>query len=111
LPSTGIPFSGSGDLADEAGPGDQLVGAGSGGIAGSDFLLDQSFLRLDVELHTLIEREWWGRPWRIRPYLRLLNALDRRDALFYSYQPWRSNDVTPLAVRPILPVFGMSIAY
>ena len=37
-------------------------------------------------------------------------ALDRRDALFYSYQPWRSDDVTPLAVRPILPVFGVSIA-
>ena len=66
---------------------------------------------VDIELHTQIQRDWLGHSWRVRPFLRILNALDRRDALFYSYQPWRSDDVTPLAVRPVLPVFGVSIAY
>jgi hypothetical protein len=113
LPSTGIPFSGSADQLEAdapAGPGTEGL-AGFPSSNGPDFLLDESFLRLDVEVHTLIEQEWGGHAWRLRPFLRLLNALDRRDALFYSYQPWRSDDVTPLAVRPILPVFGISIAY
>lgn len=111
LPSTGIPFGSADALESDAptgGPGDQLFGDAD--RVGSDFFLDESFLRLDVELHTLIEQDFLGHQWRVRPFLRLLNALDRRDALFYSYQPWRSDDVTPLAVRPILPVFGVSIA-
>jgi len=112
LPSTGIPFGSADALesgAPTGGPGDQLLG--NAGAVGPDFLLDESFLRLDLELHTLIERDWLGHAWRVRPFLRVLNALDRRDALFYTYQPWRSDDVTPLAVRPVLPVFGVSIAY
>lgn len=111
LPSTGIPFGSAGALESDApidGPGGQLLGDAD--RTGSDFFLDESFLRLDVEVHTLIEQGFLGHEWRVRPFLRLLNALDRRDALFYSYQPWRSDDVTPLAVRPILPVFGVSIA-
>lgn len=113
LPSTGIPF-GSTEVLNPGSapdPGDQLTGDASGLSAAPGFILDQSFLRLDVEIHSLIERDVRGHRWRLRPFLRLLNALDRRDALFYSYQPWRSDEVTPLAVRPVLPVFGISIAY
>ena len=111
LPSTGIPFGSSGALDAEAptgGPGDQL---GPEFSPDPDFLLDESFLRLDVELSTTVQREWAGHAWRVRPFLRLLNALDRRDALFYTYQPWRSDDITPLAVRPLLPILGVSISY
>ena len=49
-----------------------------------------------------------GRAWEIRPYLRILNALDRRDALFYAFQPWRSDELTPLAARPLVPVVGVA---
>jgi hypothetical protein len=72
---------------------------------------DESFLRLDLELHALFEPTWWGRDWRVRPYLRVLNALDRRDALFYTYQPWRSDDVRPLAERPLLPLLGVAFSF
>ena len=64
-----------------------------------------------ARIHALFQPRWGGQTWRVRPYLRLLNALDRRDALFYTYQPWRSGSITPLAQRPILPVFGVSFAF
>lgn len=73
--------------------------------------LDESFLRLDLEVHAVVEREWGGRPWRIRPYLKLMNALDRRDALFYLFQRWRPDSVTPLAERPVIPVAGIAFAF
>lgn len=70
--------------------------------------LDEDFLRLDLEIHGTFGLNWGGRPWELRPYLRILNALDRRDALFYAFQPWRSNDLTPLAERPLVPVVGIA---
>ena len=73
--------------------------------------LDQSFLRLDAELYALFEPEWGSRSWRVRPYLRLLNALDRRDSLFYTFERWRSDSVRPLAELPILPLVGVAVAF
>jgi hypothetical protein len=73
--------------------------------------LDQSFLRLDAELYAVLEPTWGGRDWRVRPYLRLLNALDRRDALFYAFERWRSDSVRPLAELPILPLLGVSVSF
>jgi hypothetical protein len=52
--------------------------------------------------------DWGSRTVEIRPYLRILNALDRRDALFYAFQPWRSDELTPLAERPLVPVVGIA---
>jgi hypothetical protein len=40
--------------------------------------------------------------------VRLLNALDRRDALFYYFEPWRDAELTPLAQRPVMPVLGVA---
>jgi hypothetical protein len=108
LPSTSIPF-GSNDAIESAGPGLETAAPTRGAQAVSP--LEESFLRLDVELHAVFEPSWGGRPWRVRPYLRLMNALDRRDALFYTYQPWRSDEVTPLAERPILPVLGIAFSF
>jgi hypothetical protein len=39
------------------------------------------------------------------PYLRVLNALNRRDALFYRFDRG-SNSAEPLGDLPILPVIG-----
>lgn len=64
------------------------------------------FLRLDLELFGEWDAPVGGG--RIRPYLKVMNALDRRDALFYYFEPWRSPDVTPLARRSILPVVGLA---
>lgn len=73
--------------------------------------LDETFLRVDVEVHALFEPTWGGRPWRVRPYVRVLNALDRRDALFYTYQPWRSEEATPLGERRMLPLLGVAFSF
>ena len=73
--------------------------------------LDQSFLRLDVELYAELEPTWGDREWRVRPYLRLLNALDRRDALFYAFERWRSDSVRPIAELPVLPLLGVAVSF
>lgn len=73
--------------------------------------LDEEFLRLDLEIQALFEPRWGGRRWRVQPYLRVLNALNQRDALFATFQPWRSDAVTPLAQRPLLPILGVSISF
>lgn len=70
--------------------------------------LDEDFLRVDVEVHAEFRTSWLGRNGSLRPYVRVLNALDRRDALFYAFQPWRSDELTPLARRPLVPVLGLS---
>lgn len=73
--------------------------------------LDQSFLRLDVELYAVLEPTWGNRNWRVRPYLRLLNALDRRDSLFFAFERWRSDTVRPLAELPLLPLLGVAVSF
>jgi hypothetical protein len=114
LPYTSIPFGGqSGDFLPS------MVSQVSGtpmptAQAAVDPLvegLDEAFLRLDLEIHAVLEPTWAGRTWRIRPYLRILNALDRRDALFYVFQPWRDEAVTPVAERPALPLLGVAFSF
>jgi hypothetical protein len=73
--------------------------------------LDESFLRLDAEIYALFQPSWGDRSWRVRPYLRLLNALDRRDALFYAFERWRSDSVRPLAELPVLPLLGVAVSF
>lgn len=116
LPYTSIPFGASpqvltaqGGTLDQgsADPETELAAAPAPIVGG----LDEEFLRLDLELHMLLEPTVAGRPWQVRPYVRLLNALDRRDALFYTFQPWRSDVVRPLAERPVLPLVGVAIAF
>jgi hypothetical protein len=50
---------------------------------------------------------WFGRDVVLRPYLKVLNALNRRDALFYHFERWRDQDPRPLADLPLLPVMGV----
>ena len=73
--------------------------------------LDDDFLRLDFELHARLTAQWGGHDWSVRPYLRVINALRRRDALFYAFQPWRGDSLTPLAERPFLPVIGVAVTF
>ena len=68
---------------------------------------DDGFLRLDVELFTRFDARIRGQDFDIRPYLRLINALDQRDALFYYFEPWRDAELRPLAQRSLLPVLGV----
>jgi hypothetical protein len=66
------------------------------------------YLRLDVGLSRSFATRIGNTPVEIAPYVRVLNSLDRRDALFY----WsdRDSDSSPRAVGalPMLPIVGVS---
>jgi hypothetical protein len=71
---------------------------------------DQPYLRIDAEL----ERTWRARvgtfEFAVTPYLKVLNALNRRDALFYRFD----KDVgspEPLAGLPVLPLVGVQWSF
>ena len=68
---------------------------------------DEGFLRLEVELFGRWSPTVSGRTMELRPYIRVLNALNRRDALFYHFDPWREDGPEPLADLPLLPLVGL----
>ena len=68
---------------------------------------DEGFLRMEVEIFGRWSPTISGRTMELRPYLRVLNALNRRDALFYHFDPWRSDGPEPLADLPFLPLLGL----
>ena len=73
---------------------------------------DESFLRVDLTLSgDWTVRDAGDRRWTLTPYLRILNALDRRDSLFYFFEPWRADGPRPLADLPILPVAGLTLSF
>ena len=118
LPYTAIPFRSLGLDQEAAAPTAPPLEPGTTPpqppvVSDSPLLegLDDDFLRLDFELHARLTAQWGGHNWSVRPYLRVLNALRRRDALFYAFQPWRGDSLTPLAERPFLPVIGVAITF
>jgi len=66
---------------------------------------DHPYLRIDAQLsHTWTTRLRDARV-EVTPYIRVLNALDRRDALFYRFDG--EGTLQPLGVLPVLPVLGV----
>ncbi len=72
---------------------------------------DDSYLRIDAEVSRRIVASLGGSPLEIAPYVRLLNALDRRDALFYRAEEDGPTRPAPLASVPLLAVVGVSWAF
>lgn len=105
LPYTSVPVSAE-DLQAQPSPG---LGISGGDASGQTFAgpAPDAFLRVDAELYGILAPTLGGRRTEIRPYLRLLNALDRRDALFYYFEPWRGDGLRPLAGMSVLPVAGL----
>ncbi len=73
---------------------------------------EDSYLRLDAE----ISRRWVASVGNsllvIAPYVRVLNALDRRDALFYQAGPDETlARAAPLASVPVIAVFGVAWSF
>jgi hypothetical protein len=101
LPLTSIPFSRS-VSATAASDSEAIPGTASPPPIATD-----AFLRLDAEVFAELEPRWRGRSLALRPYLRLLNALNRRDALFYYFEPWRDPGLRPLAELSVVPVLGV----
>jgi hypothetical protein len=64
------------------------------------------YLRLDLGLARTFAAHWNGRPVEIAPYLRVLNPLHRRDALFYHHDRRHDAAPRPIGALPVLPVIG-----
>jgi len=111
LPLTALPVSDAATAASAApGPSMESVAlsarvAGGAPLLSSGGLADQ-FFRVDAEISGMFDTRLGSRQMLFRPYVRLMNALGRRDALFYYLEPWRSPDVKPLVESTLLPVIG-----
>jgi hypothetical protein len=66
---------------------------------------DEPYLRVDLEVSHPWKAEWGSREVTFSPYIKILNALDRRDALFYRVTA-PGEEPEPLAALPVLPVLG-----
>ena len=69
---------------------------------------DAPYLRVDAR----VERTWSGHlngmPFQLTPYVKVLNALSSRDAIFYHFdRTTESADLRALASLPVLPVVGV----
>jgi hypothetical protein len=70
---------------------------------------DEPYLRLDAQIQRTWQADWFGVVFAVTPYVKVLNALDRRDALFYHLDRTEAGtDLRALASLPVLPVLGMT---
>ena len=66
------------------------------------------YLRVDAQLSHTWSGRWNDVAFQFTPYIKVLNALDRRDALFYHFDhSGNTPEPRPLAPLPILPVVGL----
>jgi hypothetical protein len=66
-----------------------------------------SYVRLNVRASARLDSHLFGRRTSFYPYVKVINALDRADAMFYQFD--QASDPTPRAFGavPILPVIGV----
>jgi hypothetical protein len=75
----------------------------------STYAPDEPYLRLDAQVQRTWQGDWFGVVFAVTPYVKVLNALDRRDALFYHLDRTEAGtDLRALASLPVLPVLGMT---
>lgn len=67
------------------------------------------YVRVDAELSRTWTTRWAGAGAEFTPYLRVLNALDRRDGLFYRNS--RGEKPQSVATLPILPIAGFAFRF
>lgn len=105
LPLLGIPVSeaASPELDSPLGSVGEPRDVGGAPLLGG---AEQQFLRLDGVVHGRISPTVGGRTLHLQPYLKLINALDRRDALFYYFEPWQDG-LRPVAELALMPVLGL----
>lgn len=69
---------------------------------------EQPYLRVDARVEHTWSGELNGAVFDVTPYLKLLNALNRRDAIFYHFDRTPAGtELKPLASLPVLPVLGV----
>jgi hypothetical protein len=62
---------------------------------------------MDAEISYPWTTEWGGARVTVTPYLKVYNALDRRDSFFYRSDGSSHDRPRPLAALPLLPVVGL----
>lgn len=68
---------------------------------------DEQYLRLDAQVARTFITDVRGFAFELTPYFKLLNALDRRDALFYHYdRSQQEPQARAVAALPVLPILG-----
>lgn len=69
---------------------------------------DEPYLRVDARVAHTWSGSVQGVPFDFTPYLKLLNALNRRDAIFYHFDRTPAGaELRPLAALPVLPILGL----
>lgn len=104
LPFAAVPLRRSRNLADNVSGDSPLERRGEPFLGGAP---DGAYLRIDVQVSRTLAARWLGLDFSFTPYLRVLNALDRRDALFYQFDARRDLRPRSLAAVPVLPVVGI----
>ena len=66
-----------------------------------------SYFQIDGKVYRTWTTRWLGTEMRITPYLKVLNALDRRDAIFYQFNAERDLRPRSLGAVPLLPIVGI----
>ncbi len=66
-----------------------------------------TYLRLDGTIYRTWVLNVNGIPISISPYLRILNALDRRDGLFFQFDPDQDRRPVSLGAVPLIPLIGV----
>ncbi len=66
-----------------------------------------SYLRLNLQVTGEFDVRLLSRDQKLLPYFRLVNALDREDALFFRFDRRENSEPTPIGAVPILPIFGL----
>jgi hypothetical protein len=101
LPLTSVPYPTGQPSSDLAEGPDRPATTRASAARAAD-----AYLRADVEVFADLSPRWGNRTVRVRPYLRVLNALNRRDGMFYYFEPWRDPQLRPLAELSFIPVLG-----
>lgn len=110
LPFTAIPVTSADTPGAVEGEGLEVT-RGTAAGAGPP-LPDRDFLRVDLTLSGSWQvRREARRALTFTPYLKVINALDRRDALFFYFDPWRDQSARPLADLPVLPILGLRVTF
>ena len=66
----------------------------------------EPYLRVDAQLQRTFSGRWRGLDFDVTPYVKVINALNRRDAIFYHYNR-DIGQAEPIAGLPIVPIFGL----
>lgn len=111
LPYAGIPveFQAAVGVQDQRAISNEALSAADRGGTESAPLLytpDEPFLRVDLALSRRWEQGMAGRKMEIAPFVRLINGIGDRDALFYFFD----NDYqepTPIGSIPMIPIVGL----